>query len=136
MTRSTKRILSIMLTIALVFCTVFVFQSTASAFTEDATLASRSMSLGGYTLSGSVTCNATSGTATTKYGSITALVGELRIYYTKSNGSMTSVDYSNSNSATSLTTYKSVSGTVHTVYGNHTAYYNGYPYKVITGKVR
>ena len=31
MTRSTKRILSIMLTVTLVFCTVFVFQSTASA---------------------------------------------------------------------------------------------------------
>ena len=98
MTRSTKRILSIMLTIALVFCTVFVFQSSASA------AAGASVQIGSYTFSGSVAINSNgySAVATTRYGIVAGLEVKTTFKYSygANSATMKTVVATNSNSNT------------------------------------
>ena len=120
MKKTSKRALSLLLTLTLMFSAVMMFPSTASAtVNETGTSPSFSMAVKNYNFWGDVSCTATSATVRSGYGVNAGLMADMTIYYTKSNGYSSKDGNSNSNYMTSVSAYKTIAGNITTVFGGH-----------------
>ena len=108
MKKTSKRALSLLLTLTLMFSAVMMFPSTASAtVNETGTSPSFSMAVKNYNFWGDVSCTATSATVRSGYGVNAGLMADSK------DGN------SNSNYTTSVSAYKTIAGKITTVFGGH-----------------
>lgn len=120
MKKTSKRAISLLLTLTLMFSAVMMFPSSVSATVyETGTSPSFTMPVKNYTFWDDVSCTSTSATVRSGYGINCGLMADMNIYYTNTSGYSSKTGNSNSNYTTSVSAYKAVSGTVTTVYGGH-----------------